>query len=193
MPCGQYRDFRHTQQCPTPLQAFLAIYSHLHINVHVPATPARRTPRPSRLAQTLPPATCSVPFVHCRPSARASRTCSTLSISHQRYVTPAKHNGTFRCVHPRSCACVCIHVRQALSPAAHSMRSCRGPGFADPLALPKSRASQQLAEESGFWAKGTGSHEREVVDSLLGNSLFGNSLWEEPVVVLAPNAGTALL
>ena len=35
--------------------------------------------------------------------------------------------------------------------------------------------------------------DREVVDSLLGNSLFGNSLWEEPVVVLAPNAGTALL
>ena len=48
------------------------------------------------------------------------------------------------------CVCMCIHVRQALSPAAHSMRSCRGPGFADPLALPKSRASQQLAEESGF-------------------------------------------
>ena len=46
---------------------------------------------------------------------------------------------------------------------------------------------------TGFWAKGTGSHEREVVDSLLGNSLFGNSLWEEPVVVLAPNAGTAFL
>jgi hypothetical protein len=48
------------------------------------------------------------------------------------------------------CVCMCIHVRQALSPAAHSMRSCRGPGFADPLALPKSRASQQLAVESGF-------------------------------------------
>ena len=88
VPCGQHRDFRHTQQCPTPLQAFLAIYSHLHINV---LDPARRTPRPSRLAQTLPPATCSVPFVHCRPSARASRTCSTLSISHRRYETPAMH------------------------------------------------------------------------------------------------------
>jgi len=32
---------------------------------------------------------CSVPFVRCRPSARASRTCSTLSISHRRYESPA--------------------------------------------------------------------------------------------------------
>ena len=44
VPCGQYRDFRHTQQCPTPLQAFLAIYSHLHINVLVPPTDAEAVP-----------------------------------------------------------------------------------------------------------------------------------------------------
>ena len=43
------------------------------------------------------------------------------------------------------------------SHAANSMRSCRGPGFVDPLALPKSRdnSSQQLllaSSESGFEA-----------------------------------------
>lgn len=36
------------------------------------------------------------------------------------------------------------------SHAANSMRSCRGPEFLDPLTLPKSRDSQQLALESGF-------------------------------------------
>jgi hypothetical protein len=39
------------------------------------------------------------------------------------------------------------------------MRSCRGPGFVDPLALPESRTSQALAADTGFEPLPTGAPE----------------------------------